>query len=496
VVDLNSYLPCVGALEGGGGQICRNEANYLQLLLVSQVKMERNNVMNNALLTGVAALLIGGAGGYMAGNAGSEGRDPDQAGGPVSKGARTNISAGSASVSRSDRSRSFEEIMREPGKTRRLQSLMDFYADLDPAEFALEAEKLGDMPFADRMLASALLFSRWAEIAPQEAMAYTQNMGRAAWMVRPTIVSSWASSDPVGAAQYYTEHPEEFGGGGGWGGRGGTNSAGQIAGEWAKQDPDAALEWAQGLEGRDGSSAVRSVFQELANTDPAKAAEMASSLEGDQLSEAYSAIARKWGSSDWDSAEQWISSLPADQRDGALAEAIRGLSDNDPILASQQIANLTDAEEISDAVRSVARNWAQQDPAAAAEWLVGQESEDLGRPMSEVMSSWVSKDSAGALSFLDAQPAGELRDTAAQAFLRSNRGGDVQESLQIAESIQDDKDRGRSVAMTAMRWMADDKEAAVQYLQNSPDIDEEALGRIIERAEGGGDWGRGRRGGR
>lgn len=453
--------------------------------------------MNNSILVGVGALLIGGVGGYIAGNSGApgDGGPPKVAKATVpSKGMRSGGGSSSGAI-RSSKTGNFEDIMKTPGQTARLQSLMEYYAGLDPALFGEEAAKLEDLPFTERLIASYFLFARWAEIDPQEALAYTGEMGRAGFMVRGTVLQSWASSDPAGAAKYYQENPREFGMMGGFGGRG-TGAAGQIASEWAKQDPDGALTWAQGLEGRDASSAIGSIFRQVAQDDPSKAAGMAAALSDEERGGAYRSIAREWAQQDWSAAEAWISGLPGEERDAAMAQAIRGLASDDPVAASQKISSLPAGEDKSDAIRSIAENWAREDAGAAAAWLVAEGGENVGRSIRDVMGNWVGQDKTAALEFVNSQPEGDLRDSAASSYVFSNRDGDVQESLKVAESIANEETRARTVGMTAMRWMQDDKDAAVQYIESTGSLSDEAKTRIIERAEGGGGRDRGDRGGR
>jgi hypothetical protein len=443
--------------------------------------------MNSSILVGVGALLLGGVGGYMVGNSG-----PVESGAEVTArlASKTDRSGGTVAGGPRRASRSnFEDIMKEPGQTARLQSLMNYYAGLDPTKFAEEAGKLDDLPFSERLIASYLLFSRWAEVDPISAMAHADTMGRGGFMVRPTILQSWASTDPKGAARYFEDNPRDFAMMGGFGGRGGggDSAAGQIAAEWAKQDPSAALEWAQGLEGRNASSALGSIFRQMAEDDPGKAAQMAAGLDDEQRAGAYRSIAREWGETDWAGAESWISGLPAEEQGAAMAQAIRGLAGDDPQFAAKQISKISDPEARDDAIRSVAENWAQEDPAAAAEWLVKQDSEELGRPMREVVSAWTNQDSAAALAFVTSQPEGDLRDSAVATYVFANREGEVSESLALAESIGDEESRSRAIAVTALRWMEDDKEAALQYIKATDSLGDKAKQRIWQRANGAGD---------
>lgn len=428
--------------------------------------------MNSSILVGIGALLLGGVGGYMVGS--GSGDDPADPAAAAAAREASKLVRGSGGPGREvtlgrARGGSFEDIMKEPGQTARLQSLLDYYAGLDPDQFELEAEKIDDLPFSERMIASYLLFSRWAEIDPEAALAYANTMGRGGFMVRPTILQSWASTDPRGAARYYEDNPREFMMMGGFRGRdGGGNAAGQIAAEWAKQNPQEALEWAQGLEGRDADAAVGSIFRQLAGEDPARAAQLAAGLTDEQREGAYRSIAREWGGKDFAATEAWLNTLPAGERDAAMAEAVRGLAGDDPQRAAGELGKITNEEVRLEAIRSVAANLTRADAGAAYE-------------------------------FATSQPEGQLRDAAVSTYVFSNRDGDVATNLQLAESIGDDGSRQRAVASTAMRWMQDDRDAALEYIETTGALAEETKERILNRVEEGGDdrgpFGRGGPGG-
>ena len=112
------------------------------------------------------------------------------------------------------------------------------------------------------------------------------------------------------------------------------------------------------------------------------------------------------------------------------------------------------------------------------------------------MSSWVNVDNVAALEFVNGQPEGEMRDSAAATYVFANGDGDVRQSLALAESISDESSRGRALGVTAIRWAQEDKDAAVEYVQNSASLSDEVKARIIERVsrEGGGSGGFGGRG--
>jgi hypothetical protein len=452
--------------------------------------------MKNTATIGIAALLAGAAGGYLAGKAGAP--EPDavaKAESMASTKSQRRAGSGGSAESGKGREKRVDDILREPGQMARMQSLLDLYAGMDAAQLEAEAAKLDSLPMAERIMASFLLFGRWAEVDPTGALTYSNTMGMGGMFVRPTILQSWASVDPENAAKYFSENPREFammgGFGGGRGPGGGESGASVIAAEWAKLDPEAALAWANGLEGRDKSGALSSVISEMASKDPTKAAQVAATLTGDDQARAYGEIAGKWASTDFSAAEAWIQSLPAESRDRAMSQALESLASTDPEGAAAKVASIPVGRDRDRAIEDIAGSWARKDPAAAAAWVVQQQQEDPDDSIRSVISTWASQDSAATLAFIQQQPAGELRDEATSTYIWSNRGADPQETIKLAESIADEGSRNRTVGMAAMRWMQEDKDAATAYIQQSTALSDEAKQRLIE----GGDRGFGGRGG-
>jgi hypothetical protein len=447
--------------------------------------------MKNTATIGIAALLAGAAGGYLAGRAGSPGTDAAAAAESAMRDTKTSARAGTPGGSDTSKKgpRSASDALSEPGQLARMQSLMDLYAGMNAEQLSAEAAKLEELPMAQRIMASMLLFSRWGEIDPQGALAHAATLGPGGFFAPPTNLQSWASTDPANAAKYLSENPGEFAMMGGFGGPGGGggNAASVIATEWAKLDPDAALAWANGLTGENQTGALRSIISELAGTDPTKAAQIASTLSGDEQARAYGDIAEKMASKDFASAEAFIQGLPAEARDRAMSEALNVLARTDPQAAAAKVANLAAGRDRDRAIEGVAEGWARQDPAAAAAWVSQQQTEDMDDAMRPVIAAWAGRDSAAALSWINSQPEGEVRDEAIGTYIWTNRSSDPQATLQLAESISDEGDRNRSIFMATRRWMQQDREAATAYIQQSTAISEEAKQRIIEG--GGRGWG-------
>jgi hypothetical protein len=453
--------------------------------------------MNTNLLIPGVALAIGLGAGFGISKAGSGSGDEAFVAEANQRTRAGERQAGSrdANAAGQRRERSVEEIYLRPGQSNRIQGLLDFYSKLSPEQFAAEAEKLDALPFNERILASVLLFGKWAEVDPTAAMAFTDTMGFAGAFVRPTVLQGWASTDPVNAAKYYTDNPAQFAMMNMMGGRGGREMGGQgaagiIAGEWAKQDPAGALAWASALNsGKE--DAVNSVINQIAKSDPAKAAEMLGGMDASVQAQAYGMIARQWGAKNFQEAVAWANGLPEDQRGAAMSAAIEGLAQNSPELAAAEISKMTDTEARLNAVSSVARNYARADVRGSMDWLNSLDDGAKRESMREVMPIWAASDSAAALDFIRNQSAPEVKDRAAEIYIWSNRSTPPAQLVEVAGMITDEGDRGRATGIVAARWMQEDKEAATEFINGSNAIGDEMKERLLS---GRPMWRRDRRG--
>ena len=454
--------------------------------------------MKNSWVFPVAALVVGAAGGYISGTNQSPSSDAAKAENTAIRthsSNRTETAEGEqAGGKRASRPKSLEEIARMPGNSDRIKALMDYYASLTPDQLADEARKLESLPMNERMMASILLFGRWAESDPTAAMAFSNTMGFAGGFVRPTILQSWASLDPANAAKYYAANPREFammgmmGGGRGPMG-GGQGPASIIASEWARQDPAAAMAWASSLT-TDQAQTMNSVISAVAQSDPQKAASMAAAMSGTDKGEAYRSIAAKYGALDFNAAQAWIRTLPAAEQAAAMASAIGGLGNTDPQAAAGQVALMAAGDAKDGTVPIVAGNLARTNPQAAADFIKLQTSEKAQQDsMRPLMSTWVAQNPGEALAYANSFQPGAVRDSALISYVMSNNSAAPSELAKWAETVTDQDSRNRSLAIAAARWMREDPTAATAYVQQSTTMSDNVKQRILSGR------GMGRRGG-
>lgn len=459
--------------------------------------------MKNPWILPFAALLVGAAGGYISGKnqsgAGDANARLEDAATKTRSSTRNGGGGDSSSSKRTTRGMDPTQIGRLAGSNNRVQALIDFYSGLTPEQLEEEARKLEDLPMSERIMASFLLFGRWAEVDAAAAMAFSNTMGFTGGFVRPTILQSWASVDPENAAKYYQANPREFAlmgmMGGGRGPMGGMGGASIIASEWAKQDPAGALAWANSLT-TEKSQAMSAVVGEVAKTDPKKATEMLASMTGKvDLADAYRSVAEQYGSSNFSDAQAWIRTLPADEQAGALASAIRGLAKSDPAAAALQASQMEEGDTKSRLMPQVIGSLARNDPKAAADLLQKQPEGTQRDGMGQLMPAWIATDAPAALSFATSLPAGPVQDSALQSYVWHNSKAAPAETVKVAEQITDEGDRSRAIGIATMRWMREDEPAARAYVEQSTTLSDHAKENILEgRPMWGGGGGRGRGG--
>jgi hypothetical protein len=450
---------------------------------------DRYLVMKNPWILPATALALGAAGGFITGKSS---RSTDSSSVVAAETSQRTRTVGRSAELTDDgnrgagRVRNLEDAINTPGHSARIKNLLDFYSGLTPEQLAEEAKKLENMPMSERIMASFLLFGRWAEVDPTAAMAHANTMGFAAGFVRPTILQSWASVDPENAAKYYNENPREFAMMGGPGPGGGGNGASMIAAEWAKQDPQAALAWASSLPGADKNRAMTSVIREVAMNDPKKAAEMAGSIDASERGDAYSSIARSYGAKNFAEAEIWVRSLPAEEQGRAMASALEGLSQTSPDLAWTKANAMPDGEDKNRALRNVLESLSKQNSKAALQHLSTLTPDQQQRSIGPVIQNLASTDNAAALEYVKGLEQGPVKDRGIQEMIQFDRKSEPSVLISLAESITDEGDRSRTIGMAAMRWMREDEAAAKNYIQGSAAIPDNMKQRMLE---GGGRWG-------
>lgn len=404
--------------------------------------------MKSKSTTTLAALLLIGAGGFMAGRISSPGSSPDAKSGPEetrsSHSSSRDLSAedgGSRKTSHStktdrdgkstakDRLAKLEGIVRGENPLERNRALLAFIDQLGPGDFEDAVAHFRSLGITDTRTGEySLLLTAWAQVDPTAALTYAGKNTQGGF-ARDTILTSWAANNP-----------------------------------------EAAIRWAQANHTGDGPNPyLPGIIRGLTDTDPARATELLASMpRSEERGKGLEFILPHLLAQGSDATRTWISSLTDDAlKNGAMLRAAGDL--------------------------------AATDPEGTASWLLANPGEAAQRRMDDVYSAWADKDQQAALAAFGKIPAGELRsdalrgivntiavadpkaamslmnrypadvtDQVVQNFVWHSSGSDPAIAASQIARIGDEKERDQTYRRMLGNWMQQDAASAQAWMSSNP----------------------------
>jgi hypothetical protein len=339
--------------------------------------------MKTSSLAILAALVVIGVGGFMAGRISSRDSTVGAASGPEttrSTRAATSPTVSAAetvrksrqkereSLSHAERLNRLESIMRGENPLDRNRALLAFIDQLAPGDFEAAVAHFRSLGITEsRMGEYTLLLSAWAKADPLSALAYAKANTNNRFAT-DTILTTWASLDP-----------------------------------------DAALRWAETNHSGEGANPyLAGIIRGLAASDPQRATQLLTGMPRSvERGEALDAMLPYLLAQGNDAARAWIEGLTDDSlRNGAMLRAAERL--------------------------------AAADPAGTVAWLLANPSEATQRRMDDVYSTWASKDEQAAMTSLSALPAGETRSDALRGVVSSVAVKDPSKAVAIMDRFPSD----------------------------------------------------------
>jgi hypothetical protein len=409
--------------------------------------------MKSKSFTTIAALLVFGFGGFMAGRISSPSgtSDAENREASAARGARISGEAGDAAENEgirrtsrperadrgsrkagedaTDRNSRLEAIVRGENALDRNRALLAFIDQLGPGDFEAAVAHFRSLGITE---------SRFGEYA--------------------MLLSAWAKQDPMAALDYAKANTN-----GGFA----TNT---ILSAWASADPEGAIRWAE------------------------------SNHEGEGANPYLAGIIRTIGASDPMRATQLLTGMPRSvERGQALDAFLPHLLTQGGEATREWVDNLADEALRNGAMLRVADRLAMTDPAGTAAWLLANPSEATQRRMDDVYSAWARQDEQGALASMAALPAGENRsnalrglvsttavrdpqaavsmmdrfpndvtDRVVQNFIWHSFGNDPSVAVNQIARISDERERERMYRRTMDAWLERDQAAATSWMQRNP----------------------------
>jgi len=334
------------------------------------------------------------------------------------------------------------------------------WAQHDPAAVAAEISRNRDRWDGDTIKAMAL---SWSKMDPRAAMAWIDGLPKAdqeaAWSRFRLDVRQLGTDATL---ELLSAVPSE---------QRRAEMASQIASELARENPRAAMAWAERLpEGELRTRALRPALDQLAASNPVEAVGYVASLPaGDGRTDLLRRAVASWAVRDTDAAMAWTRQLPAGwERDEVFSEAARGLREFDLARAARLSEMIDNVGTRHHVIQEIAGQWARTDGAAAAQWL-GQMPDAATQVESHysVARHWGLTDMEGSANWINSLPHGASRDAAVRAFVTSIDGYDAALATSWAMTIQEPAQRQESVGSAFGRWLQSDPTAARSWLETT-----------------------------
>ena len=377
-------------------------------------------------------------------------------------------------------SSSLSEILAHRDPMLRMAALLEYVGKLSDKEIPEALAKLRQSTpdwDPDARVAAQLMLTRWGKADPEGALAHIGKLDmKSAGGDAAIILSALAATDPLRAVEWL-ENPDNKLANSRWIGQ---ILAGSITKEWVRQDPDAALAWAQTVPENQRSGAYTGVLGSLAATDPERASKLAMQLpDDDARREILGQIARSWSEISPAEAVEWASTLDGRGRSRAMGEALGEWAQKSPPEAAAFVDSLPEAGE-GQYLQRVASSWAEHAPADAAQWLEShQESEGKADAMGWVMWHWTNSDPQAASTWLIDQPAGGSRDRAIGSLAKATFESDPGAAVTWAATITDERQRAGTLERGVREWLEREPVKAREWISTTDQISQEEAQRFL-----------------
>jgi hypothetical protein len=334
-------------------------------------------------LTIVAALLVIGAGAFMAGRVSSPGAADASAPEGTRPARVSSISSTADSAaermrrtrksergteSEAERLTRLESIIRGENPLDRSRALLAYIDQLAPEDFEAAVAHFRSLGMTeDRMGEYGLLLSAWAKVDPLSALSFAKGNTRSRFAT-DTILTTWASLDP-----------------------------------------DAAIRWAEANHTGDGANPnLAGIIRGLAASDPQRATQLLTSMpKSEERGQALDALMPWLLSQGNEATRAWIAAITDDSlRNGAMMRA--------------------------------AERMAGTDPAGTVAWLLANPGEAAQQRMDNVYSTWMRNDEQGAMASLATLPAGEILSDALRGVVSSAAMQDPAKAVAIMDRFPND----------------------------------------------------------
>ncbi len=255
------------------------------------------------------------------------------------------------------------QIMSSTNRLERTQRLLAFLDRLPTDQFAGVYEEMRNSPLAGIQGSErSLILQAWAERDPLGALGFLQEKGAQDWE-RETAVATWAAKDPQAALSWALSAEDE----------GGVNNWQLgVARGVASTNPELARDLLAQLEGRTRDRAIREMEPYVMQYGFDYARDWIAGISDEGIrGEASRRLARNLTELDPEQTAAWNTAIADTELRRSVSEDVASAwARNDLSAARNWVETLPDDTK-SEAAEGIARHYARQNPAEAAQWLAG-----------------------------------------------------------------------------------------------------------------------------
>jgi len=250
------------------------------------------------------------------------------------------------------------------------------------------------------------------------------------------LTFSWGQVDPQAAMEWVQgldSHEQRMG-------------ANSVLDAWARKDADSAISWAkENFEGEDNPYFI-GIMHGLTEANLFKATDLMTSLPyGRVRGRAASIVMGKAWQMGEGVALHLADNLPEGSvQNFAFGEVAEKIAKEDIDRAVEWVGNMENSEIKITASENIARAWAKENPVAASKWVSSMpEGQARMESMEKVVSVWAKQDPVATAEWLNEFPSGEFMDEPITAFVREVARKDPENALTWAQAIVDNEKRKR-----------------------------------------------------
>ena len=242
----------------------------------------------------------------------------------------------------------------------------------------------------------------------------------------------------------------------------------QVAAAVAEDSPSEMLEIAETLDPEERRSIAQRVLGVWARTDPRAALSALEEMADPQLTQAVqNSLINSWTQSDPRSAFEWVlTQPPSSGQSSLLATTLGAYATSDPERALALASNL-DGGHRSRAIETVIRQWAREDPLAAAAWL-DSSPDKTPAAVAAVVGGYTKLDPEAAFDWLMDQSTGAQRQSASM-IVRAIAAKSPEAARRLIDRIGDRETRQIAGSELMFAWVETDPRAAVRAIARMDD---------------------------